>query len=280
MVYPKQYRVIGVLASCLLLLALAAPAEDDAETKGRAIFEKYHEAMVTVELVIKMKFVMYGESEDQESKEEVAGVVIDPSGLIVSSLSLIDPSGIMRDMMSSLDGEDAGFKVESDVAGVKVLLADGTEMPARIVLRDRDLDLAFVRPVEKPKAPMTAIDLSESGEPALMEKLVAIARLGKIAGRAYAAGFEHVHAIVEKPRRFYVPDNDPTHSSLGSPVFSLDGKIVGVIVLRSVKTSSGPSFGPLMQGDMGGGLSIIVPARDILEVAGQAPEAAGKADEP
>ena len=37
-------------------------------------------------------------------------------------------------------------KVDIDTTDVKLLLEDGREIPARFVLRDHDLDLAFVLP--------------------------------------------------------------------------------------------------------------------------------------
>ena len=48
---------------------------------------------------------------------------------------------------------------------MKILLDDGTEVPAEIVLRDKDLDLAFIRPKAKPASPMTSVDLTKSGPP-------------------------------------------------------------------------------------------------------------------
>ena len=40
--------------------------------------------------------------------------------------------------------------METEVNDIKILLEDGAEVPAEIVLRDKDLDLAFIRPKAKP----------------------------------------------------------------------------------------------------------------------------------
>ena len=62
--------------------------------------------------------------------------------------------------------------------------------------------------------------------------------------------------------------------SLGAPVFTLDGEVVGILVLRTIRASSSGMMG--MMGMMGGGgdnaVMIVMPAGDVLEVAAQAPE--------
>src|SRR6185369_12543088 len=78
-------------------------------------------------------------------------------------------------------------KVEIEVTDVKMILDDGTEAPAEIVLRDRDLDLAFIRPKSKPASPMTAVDLSKTGSAQLLDEIIVLDRLNKAASRAYSA---------------------------------------------------------------------------------------------
>ena len=40
------------------------------------------------------------------------------------------------------------MSIESELRGIKLRLPDGSEVPARVVLKDDDLDLAFVAPNE------------------------------------------------------------------------------------------------------------------------------------
>ena len=269
------------LAVCVVVGLAPNALGQDIESKGRAILEKNQAAVVTIQLVIKQKFSMSGAgSQEDESKQEATGVVITPDGLTVLALSTTDPTSIYENMMAGMEGMGDKFKMESNLSDVKILLGDGTEIPAKIVLRDKDLDLAFVRPATKPAQPMAALDLSQSGEPQVLDPLIALNRLGRVAGRAYCASIERVHAVVRKPRTFYVPGNDPTHSGLGSPLFTLDGKIVGIITLRTIKTGSAGLGG--MMGSLAGGmddsmLAIVVPADDIKEAASQAPEDAVEA---
>src|SRR5262249_41028814 len=137
---------------------------DDLGDKGRAIFAKNHLSVVTVQLVLKSKVSMPGMGgQSNESRQDATGTVLDPSGLTVLSLSNTDPGQLVQSMMAGGD-EDSRFKVETELTDVKILLEDGTEIPAEVVLRDKDLDLAFVRPKSKITNALTALDLTKSGK--------------------------------------------------------------------------------------------------------------------
>ena len=263
----------GVISFMSLLASLASLSRaDEMADKGREIFKKNQRAVVTVQVVVKMKFSVPGMGgQANESKQDVTGTVVDPSGLTVLALSSCEPGDMIQSMMAGMSDEDMKFKMETELSDVKLLLDDGTELPADIVLRDKDLDLAFVRPVTKPASPMMALDLSKSATAQVLDQVITLNRLGKAAGRAYAASVERISAVVQKPRLFYVPGSEMTSTTLGSPAFSLDGSVLGVFVMRSVSQKGGGmgmfNFRPQ------GLTTIILPATDILKAARQAPEA-------
>ncbi len=252
---------VGVMA---LVVGLIAPAwGGEQEDSGRAVFDKYQKAVVTIQLVLRVKFSSpeMG-SDEKEAKDEVVGMIIDPSGLAVASLNRTDPSMMYENMMM---GSDANIEV--NVQSAKYLLDDGKEIEARVVLRDKDLDLAFLKPVTAPETPMTAVDLSQAAMPKILDPIVGLVRLGKVAGRVCSATMDRVQAVIEKPRTLYVPCGPVGMTDMGSPVFSLDGKAIGMMALRSIKSeSNGDSFGP---GD-DNAMPVIVPAADIAEAAAQA----------
>ena len=241
-----------------LLLAvgspLTSPAGELAE-KGREIFNKSQHAVVTLQVVIKASGPG---GRSGESKQEITGTVVDPSGLTVVALSACDPSEMYRRMSDD-------YKVDVEVSDIKILLTDGTELPAEIVLRDKDLDLAFIRPKIKPASPMTSIDLSHSGTAQVLDEVITLNRLNRAASRAYAASIEHIAAVVQKPRTYYLPDTTMSATTLGSPAFLLDGKILGIFVVRAVSVSGGGNYRQNMT-------AIILPAEDIVKGARQALE--------
>jgi len=259
--------------SVLLAFSLSGArcGADELGEKGRDVFKKYRHSVVTVQIVVKTKFSMGGTGgQANESRQDVTGTIIDPSGLTVLSLAATDPGQMMQSVMSGMSDDDSKFKLETELSDVKMLLEDGTEVPSEVVLRDKDLDLAFVRPKVKLTAQLSPLDLSKSGKVDILDQVIALNRLGNAAGRAYAASVERISAVVERPRLFYVPETSFTTTSLGAPAFTLDGKLVGLFVMRTLKSRGGAGMGMMgMQPQNVAG--IIVPADDILKAAKQVP---------
>ena len=249
------------LAAVLWLAGSTLPARaDDVAEKGRDIFKKNQHAVVTVQVVVK---ATAAGGRSAELKQDITGTVIDPSGLTVLALSSCDPYELRRRVTPE-------YKVDSEVSDVKILLDDGTDLAADVVLRDRDLDLAFIRPKTRPANPMTAIDLANSGPAQILDEVITLNRLNRVSSRAYAVSVERITAVVQKPRTFYIPDSTMTATASGSPAFSLDGKILGVFVMRAIIGTGDSRDNPVT--------SIILPAEEILKGAKQAPEAKGDTD--
>jgi S1-C subfamily serine protease len=270
----RCYSPLILVALVLGLASSVAPCRaDQLAEKGRDIFNQNQHAVVTVQVVLKVSSSSAGRS--SESRQEITGTVVDPSGLTVLALSVADPSEMYQRLMAEQGSQN---KLDIEVTDLKILLDDGTELPAEIVLRDKDLDLAFIRPKTKPASPMTAIDLSKSAPAQLLDEVITLNRLNSAAGRAYAASVERISAVIQKPRTFYIPDSTMTSTTLGSPAFALDGKVVGLLVMRAVNSKGGS--GNSGRENM---TSIILPAEDVLKGAKQAPEAKGgeeKKEEP
>jgi S1-C subfamily serine protease len=254
-------RIKWLSLSLALLIPLGGFASEFAE-KGRAIFEKYQKTVVTVQIVIKSKF----SGRSNETRQEVSGTVIDASGLVVMSLTATDPSQMLESMLAN----NPDFKLETELSDIKFLLEDGTEVPAEVVLRDKDLDLVFARAKGKLPAPLPYLDLANSGKAQVLDELISLNRLGNAGGRAYAANAERISAIVQRPRMFYIPESSFSTTTLGSPAFTMDGKVLGIFVMRNVRSRVGGMMGISPDAVAG----IIVPAESVLKAAKQAPEAA------
>ena len=246
-------RKLNLMAMALTLLAATCRADDLGE-KGREIFKKNQHAVVTVQVVLKVNGGGRGGG-PTESKEDLTGTVIDPSGLTVLALSAVDPVELYRRM------SDKYNKIDTQINDVKILLDDGTEIPSEIVLRDKDMDLAFIRPKAKSSTPMAAVDLSKSSGVELLEPVIALNRLNRATGRAYSASIQRIEAVVQKPRTFYIPESGSTSASVGSPAFALNGNIVGVFVMRAV--SGGESDGSNVRENV---TVILIPAADVGQV--------------
>lgn len=276
-----NHRTTASFLAVLVLSFAPLARTDELGDKGREIFEKHQRAVVTVQIVLKTKYSIPGlGGQDTESKQDLTGTVVDSSGLTVLSLSATDPGNMMQRLMAGMAGdeEDLKIKFETELTDVKILLDDGSELPAEVALRDRDLDLTFVRPKTKPAAPMVALDLSRAASARVLDHVITLNRLGQAAGRAYAVSVERITAVVQKPRLFYVLENGSTPTALGSPAFTPDGNILGVFVLRSLNTKSGGGFGAMLSLQAAGPTAIILPAADIRKGAQQACETKGEAE--
>ncbi len=257
-------RYNAYIVVCVLLLAgpLLSSRADELTVKGRAILEKNQDTVVTVQVVLKTSS---SGSASRETKQDITGTVVDPSGLTVLALSACDPNEMLQRIMPE---EYSKYNVQSEVSDLRILLQDGTDIPAEIILRDKDLDLAFIRPKTKPPSPMTAVDLAKSSPAEVLDQVLALSRLNSAAGRACAASSERISAVIKRPRKFYIPETSPTATMPGAPAFSLDGNILGVFVTRAISLKGGSAR------DMRNSVTpIILPAEEILKAAKQAPEA-------
>ena len=269
MSFPKlKYIATGLLVATTLTTAAYA---DDVAEKGRAILEQNRDAVITIELVLKRTISFPGSpSQEMEQKSESTGTVISADGLTVVSLSEVDPS-VMIDAMMAGNPQMNGLEMDTQVQDATMLLSDGTEIPAEVILRDKDLDMAFIRPIEKAENPFAHVNMGDTGTPLQLDQVISVNKLGKVARRAHSISVERIDAIVTKPRTFFVPGKDPTNSGLGAPAFTLDGKFIGVFFMRAIKATGGGGMGGMFGGQQDNVAIIILPAIDIQEAADQAP---------
>ena len=258
-------RCCQVAPVVVLLCSGWAARCDEVAAAGRAVLAKHAGAIVTVRLAIREVFNMedYG-PEESEFVQEATGTIISPEGLVVMSLSSIDPSRLYADFFEEEDGVEIQTRIES----ITVLFEDGKETPFEVALRDMDLDLAFLRPTVAIANPLPYVDLTAAGTAEQFDELMLLHRLGKVAKRQCAGSFQRVKAILDKPRRLYILGEWPG-IMLGAPALTLDGKCVGVVVLRSIKTAS-TGFGWTSDEDLNTA-SAVVPAEEVLEIAKQVP---------
>ncbi len=244
----------ALVVGAVVIAMLPAAFGEDLAAQGRAVFERHKEAVVTVRGVISLSH----RGEERERKTSANGTIIDPDGLSVLSLTFVDPFSLYGSM-----GDKAG-ELASKVVSLHMILPDGKELPAEVVLRDKDLDLVFVRPTEKPEQAMAYVDIAEAGSPELLSNLAVIMQLGEVARRAHGVFLARVESIVEKPRLYYVIGEDRGNALVSSPAFTLDGKLVGIGAMRAIRRQPDSSASDSV-------LVVIVPVSDVREAVEQVP---------
>ena len=259
-----------IVACVCALVAGPVWAESDAIAKtARDLLAKYEKAIVHVEAVVKITAEgAPGMGGGQEQKVKVIGTMVDPSGLTV--VSFLDPTATMGTMKVRGPNGPMEITLRGEVSDVKFRLADGTEVAAKTIMTDDDLGLVFVGPDEpldkKTKAKIASIDLSNAADKAeAMDQIITLGRLGKSLNHVASVNIGRIRAIVPKPRTLYVGAG-----SLGSPVFTEDGKLLGICTRRGGRGAA-QSVGA--SGSASASITpIILPAADVKEIADQALE--------
>ena len=248
-----------IFSAALFLLAFATTAPADAQAV-RELVARDGEAVVPLRIVLSMKVTMQGrEMPSQERENEALGTVIDKTGLIVSSYFAVDPVGAT----SNLRTEE---QIDSEIKTAKLVMKDGTELPLKVVLRDADLDLIFLRaqqPIELP----AAVTLSEKGpDLELGDEVIVLSRLGTVGNRVPSVAPDCVQAVIDKPRRLYVTDTISSITALGCPAYTSKGELAGIVTM---KVSADEAAAGVLGGLRSQILPAILPVADVFDDAQQ-----------
>lgn len=247
----NSFACTSLLLFAALLISVPASA---APGVAADLVRRYADAIVGVELVVTVKVKM-GDREmpPREQRIEVNGTVVTPEGLTVTSLAGVDPQVQFDAMRAAGMGSRGAELVGADFKEVKLRLADGQELPARFVLKDADLDLAFMAP-EEPSAgrKFPHVVLGEAVNGDLLGTFYYVARASKALQRVPLVRSSEVMGVVEKPRRLYLL----SEQAAGSPMFDAGGKLLGISLQHF---ANGRPTG-----------TVVLPAGDIADIARQA----------
>jgi S1-C subfamily serine protease len=259
-------------AAMMMLVGIATVASAQSieeRAAARQIVEKRGDAVVTIMATLKARMSAGGRDNAMPDQAvQASATVLDASGLTVLALSALDPGNVISKNPKFVQ---AKMTMTTEVVDVKMRLPDGKEVPAKVVLRDSDLDLLFVRPEAAPATPLVAVEPS-SAKLTAMDPVVLVQRFGEETGWKAAAALGTIELVVEKPRTFYMVAFTTTGNRVGASVFDLKGQFAGVVTLRVTEQAKTNALTGL-QGDVLqtlGMLSAVIPVADIREVAKQA----------
>ena len=246
----KNFKTKLLIGSLLFLISFAS-AQTNTTKVWRNLLKQNSDCVTWVSFTMRIEVSANGRSmPPQEQKVEALGTVIANDGLTVLSLSTVDPrSKIFARLRSN------SASVQVNYTEVFILKPDGTEIPAKMLLKDADLDLAFVLPINSSdNSKNFPIFCEHSSAPIqlnVLDEVVSIGKLGKNLYRQSTLRKGWVNALIEKPRKYFVIEN----ISPGTPVFDKKGSWVGVAVYK-------------MERGIPSAL-ITLPSNDILEIANQ-----------
>ncbi len=256
-----RFPAAALWFSPLLAVALSAHAADPLPVATRKVFEQNKDAIVWISAVAKMSFATSDSKApmnipDEERKFEALGTILDSNGLVVAALSGLDPTRILSGREVNTPSGRVRIDASATLKEAKIILPDGTEVPADVVMKDLDLDLAFLRPKpdsrEAKAATFKPIDLKNSAIGGIADDTVTVMRMDEMFNRQPAVQGGQVVAVTQKPRAFLRVSG----TASGCPTFAMDGRILGISVNRFSKEKPP--------------ISVVLPAADVLEIADQA----------
>jgi hypothetical protein len=217
------------------------------------------QAVVTVKFVMKIK----GAQGEAENESEAAGVMIESDGVLLCSNSQLGGGPMMRPGVSATPTE------------LKVLIGDDTQgIDARLIARDSELDLCWLRIKEPKDRKFACVELAKAALPKLGERLYTLTRLGKYFDRALVVRETRLGGVAKKPRSLLVPS--PSLGDLGLPVFSESGELVGVTVVQLPDAEELQAASSMSA--FTGARGLILPAAEIARATKRAKDADEKGD--
>ncbi len=195
-------RTCALILAALSVGVLTYAQSADERTVAREVVKRKSDAVVMVLATLKIRANVGGTEQTVDQQAQANGTILDSTGLTVLSLSTLQPDDMMARSLSARVRPDTRVDVSSEPSDIRMHLADGREIPAKLILRDQDLDLAFVKPVEPPSPPLNWID-APAAKASLLDLLFVIQRTSETNGWSTAAAFGSVQLVVDKPRVYY-----------------------------------------------------------------------------
>ncbi len=232
------------------------------------LLDKAAPSIVTVKVVLKTEISAMGQAQNDESRSEMPGVVVDDSGLIMISNAEISADRIKE----ALSGSPMMGNVDLTVTPTDFKVIFGNEEEehdAFLVAKDTKLDLAFLQVEGVTDRTLTAVNFAEGVKPGVGDTVMTVSRLKKGYDYAPFASTARISGAIKKPRKAWIIDGDI--AGYGLPVFSSSGDVVGVLITLTPTTtdeSGGAGFGAIMRMMRGGGLdsgvgSFVLPAKVV-----------------
>jgi len=266
-----------LLVALVMLGVLVSPCFGEASVDpsiraARKILAEHQDSVLWITAVCKIRFTAEGGGDqpmnipDQERKVEAMGTVLSTNGFMVAALSALDLSQEVTGREVSTPKGRVRLEASATLKEVLIVMPDGTELPAEVIMKDVDLDLVFLMAKrdsdEFKHASFKPVDLKHPAKVMIADEVVSLSRANEVLSRQPSVYSGQVNVLVKKPREFIRVSS----ASLGAPTFDLEGNVVGIGVVRRMTDRRS--------------VAVLIPAADVDEIAEQALAAVAKAANP
>lgn len=284
------FAFVFVLGTALLLAGAAdgsaAEGAEPAPIGPAELLARHGGALVTAEFVAHVETTggrgaLFG-AEEEFAAEATCLMVLARGVAVCSNTQLGGYTHLMRRFLGSTG---RGLHLDVSTVDLAVLLPSGERFEAELLATNSDLDLAWLEVVQPDDREFGFVDLEAAAEPALGDRIWMIRRMESHFDRAPMVHQSQVGAIVELPRRLYVPTIQ-LEAAYGMPVFSEGGGFVGLTVLQLPETEAetlpGGTLGMMLRSTRLRSLSrpVILPAATVLRATESILSSPVAADQP
>jgi hypothetical protein len=241
---------------CVSLLATGAirAQEETVEVKARKLMETYKGSLVVVTAKGMLKAKTSGEPlPDRDQQRRTLGVTIGDDGLLVVSNSAIDAAVGLQGQQAKMEEKIVTIQSAStEFSGVEISYGDTTLLHGRVVRQDVEADVAFILPDEAEVKALNKkfekVDLSQFAATAeAADRVVGLSRSSAVYGYMPTLVMGRITGVFKGERTFFVTD---AGTAQGVPVFTIDGKPVGITVVRIIEGQPSGVLGTLSAGSI------------------------------
>ncbi|MEX2581091.1 MAG: hypothetical protein WD342_18675 [Verrucomicrobiales bacterium] len=232
----------------------AAFSQESVEEQARALLEQHKAALVVVTVKGMLEAKTSGDplpARDQQRR--TLGVTIGDDGMVVVSNAAIDASVGLEGQQAQLDDEVVTIKSAKTVfSEVEISYGDSALLHGKVVRQDAEADVAFILPdSSEAKAidkTFDKVDFSQFAASAqAADRVAGLSRSSAVYGYMPTVVMGRITGVYKGDRTFFVTD---AGTAQGIPVFTLDGKPVGLTVVRIVDGKPSGVLGTLSAGSI------------------------------
>ena len=241
-----------------LFAAIAAPltvkAQETVEQQARKLLEQHKASLVVVTAKGLLKAKTTGDPlPDRDQQRRTLGVTIGEDGLLVVSNSAIDASVGLAGQQAKMDENVVTIQSAlTEFSEVEISYGDSTLLKGKVLRQDIEADVAFILPdqaaAKAANKVFDRVDLSQFAATAeAADQVVGLSRSSAVYGYMPTLVMGRITGVFKGDRTFFVTD---AGTAQGIPVFTLDGKPVGVTVVRIIEGKPSGVLGTLSAGSI------------------------------
>ncbi len=249
-------RISPIVAVLTLILFSSAglQAQETVEEKARKLLEQHKAALVVVTVKGTLEAQTSGDPlPAREQQRRTLGVTIGDDGLLVVSNAAIDASLGLEGQQAKLDEKVVTIQTaKTNFSEVEISYGDSTLLHGKVVRQDPEADVAFIMPDSAEAKALNKtfdkVDLSQFAATAKeADRVLGLSRSSAVYGYMPTLVMGRITGVFKGDRTFFVTD---AGTAQGIPVFTIDGKPVGITVVRIIEGKPSGVLGTLSAGSI------------------------------